>query len=82
MIKLQRRAVRIINKAGYRDSTNPWFIRSCTLKSLDTQEHWKEFLEMGIKAFLFVLKNCLNQQKDVILKRVMYFWNMQSENQC
>ncbi len=35
IIKLQKRAIRIINEVGYRDSTNQLFIRSHTLKFLD-----------------------------------------------
>ena len=31
IIKLQKRAIRIINKASYLEPTNPLFIKSCTL---------------------------------------------------
>ena len=35
IIKLQKRAIRIINEVGYHDSTNQLFIRSQTIKFLD-----------------------------------------------
>ena len=35
IIKLQKRAIRIINKVSYLESTNPLFIKSCTLKCVD-----------------------------------------------
>ena len=35
IIKLQKRAIRIIDKARYRESTNPLLVGSCISKSLD-----------------------------------------------
>lgn len=46
MIKLQKRAIRIINKEGYRESINQLFKGSCTLKFLHIvylKKHWKYF---------------------------------------
>lgn len=57
IIKLQKRAIRIINKAGYLETTNPLFIKSCTLKFVDMV--YSKTLEIVFRAKSKSLPVCI-----------------------
>lgn len=68
IIKLQKRAIRIINGVGYRDSTNQLFIRSRTLKFLDIV--YSKTLEIMFRVVNKTIPVCI--QKMFKLRQVVY----------
>ena len=57
IIKLQKRAIRIINKVSYRDTTNKLFIESCSLKFIDIV--YLKTLEILFRVKNKSLPNCI-----------------------
>ena len=50
IIEIQKRVIRIIHKASYRETTNPLFIRSGVLKCLD-------IVHVKISEILYQVRN-------------------------
>ena len=59
IIKLQKKAIRIINKASYLESTNPLFIKSSTLKFVDIV--YSKTLEIVFRAKSRSLPACIQR---------------------
>ena len=57
IVKLQKRAIRIINKVSYCDTTNELFIESCTLKFIDIV--YLKTLEILFRVKNKSLPNCI-----------------------
>ncbi len=57
IIKLQKRAIRIINKADYRETTNPLFIKSHSLKFVDMV--YSKTVEIVFRVKNKSLPNCI-----------------------
>ena len=58
LVKLQKKAIRVINKVGYREPTDKLFIQSKILKFKDIV--YTKILEIMYKVFLLVFRNDLS----------------------